>query len=219
MQRVGLFLDMQRVGLKQESRKRPSKIDKALEAQKQRRLTTVMLSRQLALAEPKPSCENPLMMPERTADLPEAFSEWYFTASSMGTPCLVATGHGKTIARDTAGHIFDTFSTMLPGGSFATRAEGTCLLHCVWDGRVFCILDVMVWNACHFYDCDKEFRVYWASTQISAIPLELSSQNTRVMVLLNWTFDIPEGECVYAMNKEAHYYPGESSPLYLLRAK
>ena len=131
-----------------------------------------------------------LTMPEwMWDDVPDDLStKWYVRSRPRGARCLVVASKGKTITRSSRdGRTTATFQSALPGGSARTmRGRGSdcfCILDCVYaedekarkddhhHGGVragkYYVLDVMAWNGAAMYDCDAEFRFFWAHTRLT----------------------------------------------------
>jgi snurportin-1 len=127
-------------------------------------------------------------------DAPDDFRErWYARARPRGTRCVVVATRGRTTARSARdGTTLRTFQSGLPGGSARTSrgrsGECFCILDCVFaederarnetGGRgkeaatanargAYHVLDVMAWNGAAMYDCDAEFRFFWAHTRLT----------------------------------------------------
>ena len=122
---------------------------------------------------------------------------WLARPRARGTRCVVVARGGRTTARSARdGETLRTFQSGLPGGSARTtrgrREECFCVLDCVFaeDERArrerggeatatatatgtgtgtgaYHVLDVMAWNGAAMYDCDAEFRFYWAHTRLT----------------------------------------------------
>ena len=116
--------------------------------------------------------------------------KWYVRPRPRGARCLVVAARGKTTARSARdGSTLRAFQSGLPGGSARTsRGRGGdcfCILDCVYceDERARCdagretstsgrggtyrVLDVVAWNGTSMYDCDAEFRFFWAHTRLT----------------------------------------------------
>ena len=136
------------------------------------------------------SSSSGLTMPEwMWDDVPHDLStKWYVRSRPRGARCLVVASKGKTITRSSRdGRTTATFQSALPGGSARTmRGRGSdcfCILDCVYaedekarkddhhrgGGRTgkYYVLDVMAWNGAAMYDCDAEFRFFWAHTRLT----------------------------------------------------
>jgi len=141
--------------------------------------------------------EEVLTMPEwMWDDAPRDLREkWYVRPRPRGTRCLVVASRGKTVARSARdGTTLSTFQSALPGGSARTsRGRGGdcfCILDCVFTGDErarkdygrrdgvssdaeasrsgrYYVLDVMAWNGASMYECDVEFRFFWAHTRLT----------------------------------------------------
>ena len=131
-----------------------------------------------------------LTMPEwMWDDVPHDLNtKWYVRSRPRGARCLVVASKGKTITRSSRdGRTTATFQSALPGGSARTmRGRGSdcfCILDCVYaedekarkddnhrggvrNGKYY-VLDVMAWNGAAMYDCDAEFRFFWAHTRLT----------------------------------------------------
>jgi snurportin-1 len=115
---------------------------------------------------------------------------WYVRPRPRGARCLVVAARGKTTARSARdGSTLRAFQSGLPGGSARTsRGRGGdcfCILDCVYcederargdvgretstSGRrgTYRVLDVVAWNGTSMYDCDAEFRFFWAHTRLT----------------------------------------------------
>lgn len=144
-----------------------------------------------------PNFEEVLTTPEwMWDDVPRDLREkWYVRPRPRGTRCLVVASRGKTVARSARdGSTLSTFQSALPGGSARTsRGRGGdcfCILDCVFTGDErarkdsgrregvssdaeasrsgrYYVLDVMAWNGASMYECDVEFRFFWAHTRLT----------------------------------------------------
>ena len=125
-------------------------------------------------------------------DAPRDLREkWFVKPRPRGSRCLVVAARGRTTARSARdGSTLSTFQSGLPGGSArTTRGRGGdcfCILDCVFTGDerarkeagsvnapssatprgAYHVLDVVAWNGASMYDCDVEFRFFWARTRL-----------------------------------------------------
>jgi len=143
---------------------------------------------------PSTSGERALTQPEwMWDDVPSDLnSKWLVRARPRGERVLVVSSRGKTTARGRDGGTFATFQSALPGGSARTMrgraSDCFCILDCVYAVRenvgaedadamdvavanggrgTYYVLDVMAWNGAAVYDCDAEFRFFWAHTRLT----------------------------------------------------
>lgn len=126
-------------------------------------------------------------------DAPEDLrTKWLVKIRPRGTRCLVVSARGKTIARSARdGSTLSTFQSGLPGGSARTTrgraGDCFCILDCVFTGDErarreassvnapssstpsgeYHVLDVVAWNGASMYDCETEFRFYWANARLT----------------------------------------------------
>lgn len=125
-------------------------------------------------------------------DAPRDLREkWFVKPRPRGSRCLVVAARGRTTARSARdGSTLSTFQSGLPGGSArTTRGRGGdcfCILDCIFTGDerarkeagnvnapssttpsgAYHVLDIVAWNGASMYDCDAEFRFFWARTRL-----------------------------------------------------
>jgi snurportin-1 len=87
-----------------------------------------------------------------------------------GQRCLVIAQQHKTIARTRSGSIFQTFSSCLPGGSWAQGGspDAFSVLDAIYSPATgtYYVLDIVAWNSYMLYDCSAEFRCFWMHMKI-----------------------------------------------------
>ena len=139
----------------------------------------------------------------------------------------------ETVSRTKRGNVLHSFQSGLPGGSRTTSMRGgLSILDCVYQQsmKTYYVIDIVCWKNYSLYDCNTEFRLFWASSKlqevgsdlltrsdrnefpISLVPFEPCSANSiKAAYSSNFGF---EKDGLLFFNKEARYQFG-STPLVL----
>ena len=172
------------------------------------------------------------MMSEWLVDVPPDFEEnWFFTVCPVGKRSLVVANKGTTTAFARSGAHLNSFPSLIPGGCKRTShtARDYCILDCIFHvtSHTYYVLDLLCWRGHPVYDSDRDFRVYWAKTQLAetegvakqsrinpyifrALDSFSSSRESMAHVLSKaWPLEV---DGLLFFHKHCHYKAG-SSPL------
>jgi snurportin-1 len=137
--------------------------------------------------------------------------------------------------------VLATFQSALPGGSRRQRGGGVrqggrpsenyCILDCVLDrtSNTFYVLDLMCWRGYLYYDCDLEFRRFWAQSKFAeecSAHIRHAEHNPYPLVVLPHQRSDPAGlraaltahvpyqrQCLLLYHSQTYYHLGGSCPL------
>eukprot|EP01133_Synstelium_polycarpum_P003837 gene3837-4429_t len=169
------------------------------------------------------SFSNHLMLAEPMTDIPDYMEEeWIAVPVPQGTRCLVISQNDTTVARDPDGNVLDLFKSTLPYGSPATRENGGnfssryCILDCLYDDtrQVYYVLEVLVWKGMLYFDCDKEFRLFWRDSKLQETTSAKQSPSNPYPFITLPSYSKFTTEFILFYHKDSHYDFG-LSPLFL----
>jgi len=131
----------------------------------------------------KDKFKDELMMPEYLTEIPaDLQTSWYVIPIPANSQrCLVMTTGVKTISRKPDGSFLKCFTSTLPCGYSARNTSGNdfCVLDCFYNQELSChfVLDIMCWKGYAVYDCDSEFRFFFAQSKLQEVSVHIRNQN------------------------------------------
>uniref|UniRef100_A0A6B2LK88 Snurportin-1 n=1 Tax=Arcella intermedia TaxID=1963864 RepID=A0A6B2LK88_9EUKA len=113
-----------------------------------------------------------LMLFEEMRDVPEDLeTHWICVPVPVGKRCLLISAQQNTMSRLKNGTLIENFKSLLPGGGGRKKdpIKDYCLLDCILSDQTlsYYVLDLMVWKGQMYYDCESEFRFFWAQSKLS----------------------------------------------------
>ena len=119
--------------------------------------------------------KNQLMLSEWIVDAPSDLeTNWVMVICPVGKRLLVVAHKGYTSAYTKSGYLFNSFPSLLPGGSFKTwhkksqKYSNFTILDCIYDevNRTFWMIDLMCYQGNPIYDSEAEFRFFWLHSKL-----------------------------------------------------
>jgi len=137
-------------------------------------------------------CRTELMMPEWMLAVPSDLGQrWVVAARPSGRRCLVVCSKGRTVVKQRNGSRADVFSSGFPGGGRGASSTGGdhTILDCILaeESGVYVVVDLMCWNGQALYDCNAEFRLFWAQSKLDEVSAgAVTAEHQRPFVPLGW---------------------------------
>ena len=123
------------------------------------------------------------MNPEWMIDIPDNLSgSWLVMPRPDGERCLVVASGCRTVSRTKRGNVLHSFQSGLPGGSRTTSMRGgLSILDCVYQQsmKTYYVIDIVCWKNYSLYDCNTEFRLFWASSKLQEVGSDLLTRSDR----------------------------------------
>ncbi len=141
------------------------------------------------------------MRAEWMIDVPDDLrDQWLVLPRPEGQRCMVVANGGQTVSRTKRGRLLHRFQSALPNGSRSTAGNtGPCILDCVYqEGSVngYLVIDVVCWKNYSLYDCNTEFRFFWAISKFQEITvngtLPRTASNDYPFTLIPYSHCSPE---------------------------
>eukprot|EP01029_Cantina_marsupialis_P015119 TRINITY_DN331186_c0_g1_i1.p1 TRINITY_DN331186_c0_g1~~TRINITY_DN331186_c0_g1_i1.p1 ORF type:complete len:479 (-),score=119.57 TRINITY_DN331186_c0_g1_i1:55-1491(-) len=118
---------------------------------------------------------------------------FYVFPRPEGKQCFVIAVDGATYSRSRDGRVLQRFPSSLPGGCRNSRNNGNpnkkgqnyTILDCVWNATnsTFYVMDIMCWGGYSLYDCNCDFRLFWAYQKLSEVDCSLTTRLNKFSII------------------------------------